>query len=163
MCLLRYRRMPIDEYRLRYGDPGGEILPLFWLMGCITTLLASLLSGLVVAILARDIVGGLVAGIGGLILGVAAVSALAVWFPNVDARWLRLGPLAIVFNFATILIGVVIVVLVGFMVLTSGPPSLELGSGPDLWEVFKGVVRLVAFGSIVVAAWGFIASRFGSR
>jgi hypothetical protein len=69
-----------------------------------------------------------------LILGVAAVSALAVWFPNVDARWLRLGPLAIVFNFATILIGVVIVVLVGFMVLTSGPPSLQLGSGPDLWR-----------------------------
>jgi hypothetical protein len=49
--------MPIDEYRLRYGDPGGEILPLFWLMGCITTLLASLLSGLVVPILAWDIVG----------------------------------------------------------------------------------------------------------
>ncbi len=31
---------------------------MFWLMGCITTLLASLLSGLVVAILAQDIVEG---------------------------------------------------------------------------------------------------------
>ena len=32
------RRLPDDEYQLRYNDPEGQILPLPWLGGCVLCL-----------------------------------------------------------------------------------------------------------------------------
>ena len=170
MCLLRYRRLPTAIYRIRYGDPGGEILPLFWLGGCVLCLWVSLFATVIVSLLARDLLAGLAVGLGGALLGVIATTALAVGFPGIDARWLRLGPLAVLIELSTLVVGAAVVVLLGLVVLLGCPANVvdtaqvtveaaRPGAGFDLLAVSRRLVPVLFVAGVIVSALGLLPRR----
>lgn len=168
MCLPRYRRMEDLEYRARYGDPGGEILPLFWLGGCVLCLWVSAVTAIVVTVMRWDLSLGLVVGLGGAILGLGATTSLAVGFPGLDARWLRLGPPAILIELGVMFVGAGIVVLLGLFTLMGQPadvvaPASRIDSVPtthadtDLFDVLRPVVAtLFLLGLVVTVGRGLL-------
>jgi hypothetical protein len=157
------------EYRARYGDPGGEILPLLWLGGCVFCLWVSAGTAIVVTVLAWDLLLGLAVGLGGAVLGLAATTMMAGGFPGVDARWLRLGPLAVAIEFSEMFVGAAIVVLLGLSVLPGQPADVvapappesrtpTVGAKADLFDVLRPVAAtLFLLGLVVTVGRGIVA------
>jgi hypothetical protein len=127
--------MPHDEYQFRFNDPGGQILPLLWLGGCVLCLWFAAGATVVVALVEWNLLLGMGVGLGGAILGILASSFLAVAFPQLDARYLRLGPLAAIIEFLTLFAGAIVVVLVGLRVFLAFTPDM-ITELPSVAEAF---------------------------
>ncbi len=181
MCLLRYRRMPADEYQLRYNDPGGEVLPLLWLGGSVLCLWFAVGAAAVVAVLEWDLLLGLGVGLGGAVMGILATTFLAVAFPKLDAHYLRLGPVAATIEFLTLFVGAIVVVLLGLWVL--GIASAEVAApeaaptaagqllsepgpateGDGLMDAIRSLVRALSIVGLLAVASGFVVRLFRAR